>query len=151
VGNNDPISEAGRLRAALLDAAAGLEFAISSPSGQGAAWGERVDDQLQLLRSALLDHTGAVESDDGLLADIVRQAPRLSNRVKLMKREHEQMDARIVELVQMVGAVAPDELEEATETIREATLELLGTLSRHRQKGADLVYRAFAVDIGGVG
>ncbi|MDH5372113.1 MAG: hypothetical protein OEX97_04125 [Acidimicrobiia bacterium] len=151
MGNNDPISEAGRLRAALLDAAAGLEFAISSPSGQGAAWGERVDDQLQLLRSALLDHTGAVESDDGLLADIVRQAPRLSNRVKLMKREHEQMDARIVELVQMVGAVAPDELEEATETIREATLELLGTLSRHRQKGADLVYRAFAVDIGGVG
>ena len=151
MGNNDPISEAGRLRAALLDAAAGLEFAISSPSGQGIAWSEHVDGELQRLRSALVDHANAVESDDGLFADIVRQAPRLSNRVKLMKREHEQMDARITELIQMVGSVSPDEFEEATEKIREATLELLGTLSRHRQKGADLVYRAFAVDIGGVG
>jgi hypothetical protein len=150
VGDNEALSAAGRHRAVLLDAAAGLEFAIASPVDRGVAWRELVDGELHRLRGALADHTNAVESDDGLLADIVHQAPRLSNRVKLMRKDHLEMDARIGEIIHMVGAVPVDEPEEAGDEIRNATLELLGKLSRHRQKGADLVYRAFNVDIGGL-
>ncbi len=150
MGDNEALSAAGRHRAVLLDAAAGLEFAIASPVGRGVAWRELVDGELHRLRGALADHTKAVESDDGLLADIVHQAPRLSNLVKLMRKDHLEMDARIGEIIHMVGAVPVDEPEEASDEIRNATLELLGKLSRHRQKGADLVYRAFNVDIGGL-
>ncbi|MFW2338523.1 MAG: hypothetical protein ACN4GK_00595 [Acidimicrobiia bacterium] len=151
MGDNDALSEAGRRRAVLLDAAAGLEFAIASPVGRGTAWREHVDGELHRLREALADHTAAVEADDGLLADIVRQAPRLSNLVALMKKEHHGMDERIAEIIRMLGSMPLDDVDRAADEVRDVTLELLGRLSRHRQKGADLVYRAYAVDIGGVG
>lgn len=151
MGDNDALSAAGRQRAVLLDAAAGLEFAIASPVGRGVAWREHVDGELHRLRGALADHTRAVEADDGILADIVRQAPRLSNLVNLMKKEHEAMDARIGEIIRMLGSMPLADVDRATEEIRDITLELLGRLSRHRQKGADLVYRAYDVDIGGLG
>ena len=41
--------------------------------------------------------------------------------------------------------------EEWVEAMRDRLLALLGTLARHRQRGADLVYEAYAVDIGGTG
>ncbi len=151
MGDNDALSEAGRRRAVLLDAAAGLEFAIASPVGRGTTWREHVDGELHRLREALADHTRAVEADDGLLADIVRQAPRLSNLVALMKKEHHGMDERIGEIIRMLGSMPLDDIDRAADEVRDVTLELLGRLSRHRQKGADLVYRAYAVDIGGVG
>ena len=103
MGDNDALSEAGRRRAVLLDAAAGLEFAIASPVGRGTTWREHVDGELHRLREALADHTRAVEADDGLLADIVRQAPRLSNLVALMKKEHHGMDERIGEIIRLVS------------------------------------------------
>jgi len=151
VNDNDALTAAARQRAVLLDAAAGLEFAIASPIGRGIAWSEHVDGELHRLRGALADHTRAVESDDGLLAEIVMQAPRLSNRVALLKKEHLAMDEQIGEIIRMAGTMSMDALEESADEIRDKTLELLGRLSRHRQKGSDLVYRAYAVDIGGVG
>ena len=151
MGENVALSSAGIHRAILLDAAAGLEFAIASPVGRGIAWREHVDGELHRLRGALADHARQVESDDGLLAEIVSQAPRLSNRVKLMKKAHVDMDKRIGELIQMVGSILHEDVMEASDEVRDAVLELLGTISRHRQKGADLVYRAYDVDIGGLG
>jgi hypothetical protein len=35
--------------------------------------------------------------------------------------------------------------------VREQVTSVLSDLIRHRQRGADLVYRAYAVDIGGGG
>lgn len=151
MAKNDALGAAGKHRAVMLDAAAGLEFAIASPVGRGVAWTEHVDGELHRLRGALADHTREVEGNDGLLADIVNQAPRLSNRVKLMKKEHLEMDAQIGELIQKLGALPPKAEEDAIDELRDAILELLGRLSRHRQRGADLVYRAYAVDIGGLG
>lgn len=151
MGENDALNAAGRHRAVLLDAAAGLEFAIASPIGRGIAWAEHVEGELHRLRGALADHTRQVEADDGLLAEIVREAPRLSNRVKLMKKAHVDLDALIGEVIQLVASTPPGDSTEATDEIRDATLDLLGRISRHRQKGADLVYRAYDVDIGGLG
>lgn len=151
MSDNDALSAAGRHRAVLLDAAAGLEFAIASPVGRGVSWREHVDGELHRLRGALADHTREVESEEGLLAEIVAQAPRLSNRVKAMKKEHRDLDKGLARIIQMVGALPAEDVETAADEIRDVTLELLGKLSRHRQKGADLVYRAYDVDIGGLG
>ena len=35
------------------------------------------------------------------------------------------------------------------ESIRDAAITLMGLLVRHRQRGADLVYEAYDVEIGG--
>ena len=35
------------------------------------------------------------------------------------------------------------------DAIRTAVLELLGEIARHRQRGADLIFEAYDVDIGG--
>ena len=151
MAGNDALGAAGRQRAVMLDAAAGLEFAIASPVGRGIAWSEHVGGELHRLRGALADHAHQVEGQNGLLRDIVEQAPRLSNRVARMKKEHVNMDARLAEIIQMVDSFPKEDIDQASDAIRDATLELLGQISRHRQKGADLVYRAFALDIGGLG
>ena len=41
--------------------------------------------------------------------------------------------------------------EEAVAAHREAATELVGRIVRHRQRGADLIYEAYEVDIGGSG
>jgi hypothetical protein len=41
--------------------------------------------------------------------------------------------------------------EDAVEAHREACIRLLGRLVRHRQRTSDLIYEAYAVDIGGSG
>ena len=41
--------------------------------------------------------------------------------------------------------------DEAVEAHREACIQLLGRLVRHRQRTSDLIYEAYAVDIGGSG
>jgi hypothetical protein len=151
VDDNGALNAAARHRAVLLDAAAGLEFAIASPVGRGVAWSGHVDGELHRLRGALADHTREVEGEDGILAEIVAQAPRLSNRVALLKKEHLSMDEQMGEIIRKAGTMSMDVLEESSDEIRDSVLELLGRLSRHRQKGADLVYRAYSVDIGGVG
>ena len=38
---------------------------------------------------------------------------------------------------------------DAVEAVRVAAVDVLGAISRHRQKGADLVWEAYSVDIGG--
>ena len=40
---------------------------------------------------------------------------------------------------------------EAVARHREAATELVGRIVRHRQRGADLIYEAYEVDIGGSG
>ena len=41
--------------------------------------------------------------------------------------------------------------DDAVEAHREACIRLLGRLVRHRQRRSDLIYEAYAVDIGGSG
>jgi hypothetical protein len=41
------------------------------------------------------------------------------------------------------------DVKERSTRVRELGTQLLATLSRHRQRGADLVYEAYQVDIGG--
>ena len=43
------------------------------------------------------------------------------------------------------------ESADAVAARREAATELVGRIVRHRQRGADLIYEAYEVDIGGQG
>ena len=140
---------ARRRRAPLREAASDLELAISAPVGTGSVWRDRVRESLARVQVALKQHVQDTEGPDGLYRGLQNDAPRLSTLVKLLGEEHTLLRKDITGALSALEEL-PDEMEDdCCEEAREAVLALLGRISRHRQKGADLVWRAYSVDIGG--
>jgi hypothetical protein len=143
------LREVGRRRAELRAAMDALERALASPAGPGvsaAAWSDRLRESLRRLYDAFAQHVSITEGPDGLYAELAQHSPRLAHAVVRLTDEHGDVVRRIEELLTMadVSAVA-GHVPEA----RKAGTELLVVLMRHRQRGADLVFEAFGLDIGG--
>jgi hypothetical protein len=130
-------------RADLLRAIHGLERAVASPGG-APTWRQRVDEQLSALGEQLAEHIVVTEGTEGLYGELLAHAPRLDRQVNGLTDDHGVLQELIGSLVSRVRdqATGIDEL-------RRLATELLGELARHRQRGADLVYEAYATDIGG--
>lgn len=140
---------ARRRRAPLREAASDLELAISAPVGTGSVWRDRVRESLARAQVALKQHIQDTEGPEGLYDELQNDAPRLSTLVRLLGDEHPVLKGDINNVLTILEAL-PDEIEDdCCDDVREAVLVLLGRISRHRQKGADLVWRAYSVDIGG--
>ena len=75
--------------------------------------------------------------------DVVDQAPRLENDVDLLRKEHRGLLGECERLMSLTGAATTDVAE-----IRRAVLILLGRLVEHRQRGAELLYDAYTLDLG---
>lgn len=140
------LGTAGRIRYTLGEAARRLELAIASPAKGNDVWLKQVNEDLEDLTKALVDHIHVTESDDGLLAQIIEDAPRLVPDVDVVLADH----AEILEAVDLakdtIGHASSDNISD----VRAAALALLARLFEHRQRGADLVYDAYNVDIGGL-
>lgn len=121
-----------------------LERAITRAAGQPGAWSEGVRAALDQVGAALAAHVEEVEGPNGLFADITRASPRLIHAVERLRDDHTAMAEQVeeVEGLRAAGDVPVD-------TIREAALALLAEISRHRQRGADLLWDRYNVDIGG--
>jgi hypothetical protein len=134
---------ARRQRAELLQAIQGLEQAVAAPAREP-SWRDRVGQQLARLRHQLTEHIVITEGPDGLYAALLADAQRLTRPVTALMEDHGDLLVRIDALARR--ASEPDCPAEA---VRAKAGELLSHLSRHRQRGADLVYEAYATDIGG--
>ncbi len=145
---NDVVHAARLRRVALHGAMMDLDASLASPSGR-ATWATNVRRDVRELQRALAGHISEVEGPDGIMSRIVADAPRLSDRVEALRAEHDPLAAQVEAIAARIEALehAPDE-DEADE-VRDATLGLLGALARHRHRGADLVYDAFDIEIGG--
>lgn len=141
--NLNPLAKAKQRRVQLRGAIAELERSVSM-AASGSGWRGAVEESLAGLRAAIDAHVTEVEGPEGLLAQLVADAPRLSNEVELMKRDH----ARL--LVDTDVILADVDSADATD-IRDRAMSLLRDLVAHRQTGADLVYEAYSTDIGGQG
>lgn len=140
---------ARRRRAPLREAANDLELAISAPVGTGPVWRDRVRESLAGVHVALKQHIQDTEGPEGLYGELQNDAPRLSNLVRLLTKEHGTIREDINRILAGLEDL-PEKLDdECCESVRETSMALLGRISRHRQKGADLVWRAYSVDIGG--
>jgi hypothetical protein len=84
-----------------------------------------------------------------LYDDIRATAPRLSHGVEMQESEHAELLAEVHRLLDERDEGLRD--PEDVTAHREAVTRLLDLLARHRQRGSDLVYEAYAVDIGGSG
>ncbi|HVM20473.1 MAG TPA: hemerythrin domain-containing protein [Egibacteraceae bacterium] len=129
-------------RAGLHHILVDLETAISAAAaGREDPWADQVRVALARLSDAFTEHVEQTEGPDGLFDQVRRRAPRLDAHCRRLTDEHRQIATRLA------GAAAA--LDDDTASAREAVLKLLALMSRHRQRGADLVYEAYEVDLGG--
>lgn len=135
-----------RRRAELRGSMSALEQALAAPApGRLGAWAQRVHVALVELSADFREHIDITEGPSGLYRGLLTTAPRLSNTVARLTREH----AQIRHLVEDLLARASEPDVNDVDHVRDLGTALLGRLVRHRQRGSDLVFEAYSVDIGG--
>lgn len=135
-------------REALYQAVVGLEDALATPIGEGAKWLLRVTMAVDHAARRIDEHVCETEQPGGFFDTVVREAPRLHKRVTQLKVDHERLEKEVDALRTAIALVEDDELADQANTLRNQAIELLGQMTRHRQRGADLIYEAYQVDIG---
>jgi hypothetical protein len=144
------LSEAKQRRATLHDAIVHLEMAISSPAaGRIPEWTELVKKELIGVRDAFEQHVMVTEKPGGLYEEIITRAPRLDGTVRRLKDEHPDIKTKIDEMLRRCEAVEIGSDAWPLDDARDDLQRFIGIVIRHRQKGADLVWEAYNVDIGG--
>jgi hypothetical protein len=139
------LSRATDKRRILAEEMARLEEDLARPAS-AQDWLGRVEAGLADLRLALDAHIGEVESHDGLLAEIVDVAPRLSGQTEELRHQHMALLGAWLRAEATVRAAREDG-PAARALVRRRVVALIGRLTRHRQAGSDLVYEAYNVDI----
>lgn len=125
-----------------------LEATIAAPApGRVKKWAREVTSSLDILASAFEHHVAETESRDGFLHQLTMDAPRLDPAVGRLRRDHLEIRLLIENLQTSARGATRGEVP-SPEVLRTAALELLGRLAQHRQRGADLIYEAYMVDIG---
>lgn len=139
-GSSPRVEKARQRRHDLRSALTDLEHTLSGPSGAPGFLG-RVEEGLVELRKALEEHIEVTEGPTGLLHEIGEVAPRLSNEIALIGAEHVKLEEALAQAE--AASARPDH----PRSVRLRVMDLLTQLSLHRQRGADLVYEAYNVDI----
>ncbi len=144
------LAETARRRADLHFALIAVEKAITRPAiGREADWSKDVVRSLQDMEHAIADHIEITERTEGLYDEISEKAPRLAAQIQRLRDEHPEMRDTTRDLISRLETTSVGEswpLDEARDDLQ----RLLGRLVRHRQRGADLVWEAYNLDIGGL-
>ncbi|CCI54037.1 hypothetical protein [Nostocoides jenkinsii] len=133
-------------RGELGEAMRALDDALAMPLGLGQLWRRRVRAALTELAHDLEDHVSLTEAPGGLYADLRTRSPRLASGVEAQLADHVHF---VTEVGRLLDARDEGTAGEDVAGHREAINQLLALLARHRQRGSDLIYEAYAVDIGG--
>jgi hypothetical protein len=155
--------EARQRRVELHEALVHLELSISSPArGRVADWAADVTKALLHLQAAFDEHVLVTERPGGLYDEVLEKSPRLAGQVRRLRDEHPVIGDAIKEdlerLGEPVGAEPPDASDAPDEAdprdsplddVRDDLQRLMGLVVRHRQRGADLVWEVYNLDIGG--
>jgi hypothetical protein len=144
------LSEAKQRRATLHDALVHLEMAISSPAtGRIPEWTAGVVKEVTGVRDAFDQHVLVTEKPGGLYEEIITRAPRLDGTVGRLKAEHPGIATQLGATLDKLETVEIGGEEWPLDIARDDLQRFIGTVIRHRQRGADLVWEAYNVDIGG--
>lgn len=141
----DQFADVVRQRSALGQAMQQVELATAAPIGKP-SWIIDLQHALRQLEVALNHHLVEVQSPSGLFDRIVEQAPRLQRSVESMRGEHGALVNSVRRMLELTGT-ADDSTDR--NTLRDGAMAVMVAMARHRQRGADLIYEAYDVDIGG--
>lgn len=150
--SEDLLSATRARREELHGAICAVETVLAS-AAHDPAWKPRLQRRLDRLAASFRVHVEATEGEDGLYSEVLRTSPRLAFAIEQLTAEHDQIEV----LLQTVRRLAADgdtlpqgpDLDAWIDRVRSEGTQLIGLLTKHRQKGADLLYEAFAQDIGG--
>ena len=127
-----------------------LEKAIGAPTpGRVKEWSIDVASRLQSVREAFDEHVFVTEKPEGLYEEIRTISPRLAGKIKRLDEEHPVILAQIDVTLGRLEALDTQDIW-PPDVARDDINRLLGRIVRHRQRGADLVWEAYNVDIGGM-
>jgi hypothetical protein len=143
------LREARGRRADLHRALVDVEEAISGPAGRRLeSWVADVTKQIAALLTTVDEHVEVTERVGGLYDEITMRAPHLSNQIRRLHDEHPTMRSETLDLLERLEN---DPIGDAwpVDAARDDVQRLLGRIVRHRQHGADLVWEAYNLDIGG--
>jgi hypothetical protein len=144
------LQEAARRRRTLHEALVALEVAISSPAaGRIPDWTRKVTKEMTGVRDAWDEHIDGTEKPGGLYEEIVGMSPRFAGNVDRLRDEHPDITEAVGQMLARVEQVEIGGLAWPLDDARDDLQRLIGRVIRHRQKGADLVWEAYNVDIGG--
>ena len=144
------LAEVGKRRAGLRRTMTAVEEAASAAlAGRPGEWRARLAPHVDDLQGAWASHVSGTEGPDGLWEQIRTDAPRLNGQLRRLGREHQTLTAEVEALRQDLADAGEDEPRLAS--ARERATSLLVQLTRHRQRGADLIYEAYERDVGGNG
>ena len=118
-----------------------VESAIGTPTSDP-TWRSGLSRAVAQLRAAFSAHVDDTEGPDGHYAGLLEHAPRLARGVNDLVVEHRDVLEAFSALEDTMEQVSPDR-------VRRQTANVLSQVWRHRQRGADLMYEAYVVDIGG--
>lgn len=138
-------------REAIYQAITGLEDALAGPIGNAGRWRLRVAMAVDHAVARITEHVSQTEEPGGFLDQVMSETPRLASRVAQLRVDHERLEKSVDALRQSLADVHDHDVADRANEIRNQAVDLLGQLARHRQRGADLVYEVYHVDIGSTG
>ena len=95
-------------------------------------------------------HIVETEAPGAFLDELVDEAPRLSTPAARLRREHNEILGVINRAEKSLDQVLLDDDHDVfVDALRADLTEMLCALAHHRQRGADLIFAAYDVDIGG--
>jgi hypothetical protein len=128
-----------------------LEQAVAAAGPSRAReWAQSVTASLRGVDSTFRDHVHVTEARDGLYEEILTLAPRLAHAVDRLREEHQLIGSQLTALIADVDKGPSSDPSDWIDARREQCVVVLGSLTRHRQRGADLTYEAYT-DVGGDG
>ncbi len=94
------------------------------------------------------EHIEQTEASDGILQQVMTESPRLCRKTDRLREDHEVLEKGVHALRTSLAEIEDADVAERGIAIRGQAMEFLGELALHRQRGADLLYEAYQVDIG---
>lgn len=143
------LAAAARRRRELREALVAFEDALASPFRDIATWRVGVAQALTALQQAFAVHVAETEKPGGLYEEMAELAPHVAARARRLREEHPQVTAALADGAQRVEGPLASEAD--VDAVRDDLERLMARIVRHRQGGADLVWEAYAVDIGAAG
>lgn len=143
------LEAAARRRRELREALVAFEDALSSPRREVESWRRQVVERLDGLQRAFADHVLETEQPGGLYDEMAQLAPHVAPRARRLREEHPQVAALLHEAMERLAVRLPADAD--VDAIRDDLQRLMGRIVRHRQGGADIVWEAYAIDIGAAG
>ena len=142
---DDEIASVRLRRAGLKSALSDLELALAAAApGREDEWRAGVRDALDALHEVWTRHIIDTEAPGAFLDELVDETPRLANAAQRLRDEHGEILSEMLAAEETIRQRPVDVVD-----LRSRLTAMLCMLAAHRQRGADLVYEAFDVDIGG--